>query len=268
MTTTTRSSPGLLRSLPLLVPGLLLLVAIALIPVSAGGDSLYRVTTPQFTVMKPDCAEDGTVVTCAMPVGDKTLTVVIDVDRAQLNSGCTATYGSRPTACTRDRTLGNVFTPAVVLDGFTVSDEAAEAVRAGQPWWSGIGESGLTRGLFGVLVGMSLAAALVSWLLSKRPRAADPNGARTTVTTAAAVLVPFAGIVLLVPPDQVADKLPMLLLPCFALTLVLPWQLLVHRAISGKIGSRLGLTAAALVATAVYGSATLLVLSLATGLVD
>ncbi|WP_433262126.1 hypothetical protein ACQPZF_28635 [Actinosynnema sp. CS-041913] len=269
MTTITRSGPGLLRSLPLSVPGFLLLVAIALMPVSADRDSLYRVTTPQFTVMKPDCATDGTVLTCAVPVGGKALTVVLDNDRSQLNSGCTATYDSRPTACSRDRTLGDILTPAVILNGFTVPEEAAEAVRAGQPWWSGVGEGALTRTLFWLLVGMSLVAAAASWFLSGRPREANPNSARMAVVTfAAGALVPFASLVLLTPLDQVAEKLPMAMLPCFTLTLVLPWQLLVDRGISGRTGARLGLSASALVATAVYGSATLLMMALATGLVD
>ncbi|MEV0675671.1 hypothetical protein AB0I60_04015 [Actinosynnema sp. NPDC050436] len=272
MTTITRSSQGLLRSLPLFVPLFLLLVAALLIPVSPGGDGIYRVTAADFTVVKPDCVKDGETTKCVIPVGDRVLTVSMKTDLQHLNSPCTATFDGKPASCTRDHGVGRPTTPAARVSGFSVTEQEAAQVRDAQPWWNGIGERSITVFLFWVLVALCAAVAVASWVLSGTARAANPRRAlMTSYTLAAAALLPVASNFMLAPVDRALTMMGALLMPHLSLAPILVmvlWQMLVGRELTGKVGQRLSLALTALVVTAVYGFSMLLWSAFATGLVD
>ncbi|CCH33296.1 hypothetical protein ABZ816_18775 [Actinosynnema sp. NPDC047251] len=272
MTTITRSTPGVLRSLPLSVPLFLLFVTALLIPLTPGVDSVYRVVAPQFTVLKPPCAKDGDTIKCVIPVGDRVLTVSVKPGLPNLNSGCEATFAGERVSCSRDFGVTDASTPAVRVAGFALSEEEAAAVRDVQPWWTGADERSVTTFLFWALAGLCLAAAVGTWLLSATPREADPRRALMTSAMAVAVVVqPVASSFMLVPFDQALQRMGFLLLPPLSLApilLMVLWQMLVGREITGKVGQRISLSSTALAVTAVYGFSVLLWSAFATGLVD
>ncbi|WP_433262124.1 hypothetical protein ACQPZF_28630 [Actinosynnema sp. CS-041913] len=270
MTTITRTRPGPLRWLPLFVPGTLLLVSVLLAPVAPTATSVYRIHTDRFTVTHPDCDLNGTVATCAVPIDGKTLAVTVDTDRARMNVDCTATYGSESTTCAR-RFGNSPYAPEVAV-GLSVPEEAARAVRDSLPWWSELTEGTITLALLCLMIALSLGMAVASWFLSRRPRGPTLRPALMTgFMCVAVVVVPLVSMLVLLPLNRVADTLPLLLMPHLGLApmlVIVLWQMVVGREITGKVGQRLSLSVTALVVTAVYVTVNLFWIGMSSGLLD
>ncbi len=269
MTTITRSAPGPLRSLPLFLPGMLLLIAVLLVPLAPSGSGVYRITANQFAVNYPDCTDDGTVRFCTVPVGGRTLTVSLPAEDAR-GRDCTATYAMESLSCRYDYSYGAFVN--VVSVGLTVPDETARAVADSRPWWTRIDRGTITLTLLCLLVALALGAAVATWFLSGRPRETSPRLARTTGIMCATVsTLPLVDSLLLLPSERLPDMLLAALSPHMSLAPILVmvlWQMLVGREITGRIGQRLSLTATAFVVALVYSASTLMWVGMAAGLLD
>lgn len=131
MTAGTRLGVGPLRWLPQVVPGFLLLIPVLLVPVAPAraADGLYRVDTPEFSVVDGfDCAADGVLTTCVVPVAGRPLTVEVGVHPH--HTACFANYDGRRLTCARVAQHGPA-SPWVRVGSLGVP--ASEAPHA--PWW-------------------------------------------------------------------------------------------------------------------------------------
>ncbi|MBW4721313.1 hypothetical protein [Saccharothrix obliqua] len=267
MTTTNRHNADPLRSLPLLVAGFAVVVAVVLAFLAPDDGTVYRVTTGQFTAYGPHCEAEGTITRCTVPVGQRTLVVSTDVGPAGDEAGCTAAFAGQPVACTRDRALNNVFTHALRVSGLSVPEEDAREVRAAQPWWAGVDDKGVTFGLLWLVFGASAGAAGATWLLSRKRLAPERDRrARLAFVAVAAVLPVVAACALLNPASYTGFLGPAVVLAPAVLSL-LGWQWLLGGGITGRLRQRVGLTAVAFGVTAAYSTGTVMWLSFMTGLV-
>ncbi|XVS67539.1 hypothetical protein ACQPYE_16245 [Actinosynnema sp. CA-299493] len=270
-----RTTAGPLRYLPLLVPGLLFLVALAIAPVSPARatDGLYKITTAQFSISHHDidCVKDaGRVATCTTTVDGKVLGVRLDTAPTRVLS-CTATYDSRDTACTRSFDYGPG-SHRVHLESLVVPETAAADIRAEYPWWSWLFDGPWFLFALGLLAATTIAAGVLAWTWSREPRPAVKHRATRTVVTFIVYWTFYFPVTLVVAPwDPASLSYHVLLIPhsvLFPALLALGWQLAVSGKITGATRQRVGLAAASAVTTLVCGSMMVLLLAMASGMPD
>ncbi|MEU4446080.1 hypothetical protein, partial [Actinosynnema sp. NPDC023926] len=270
-----RTTAGPLRYLPLLVPGLLFLVALAIAPVSPAKatDGLYKITTTQFSISHHDidCVKDAEqVATCTTTVDGKVLDVRLDTTPVTELS-CTATYDSLDTACTRAFDYGPG-SHRVHLDSLVVPEPAAQEIRDAYPWWSWLFDGPWFLFALGLLAAMTIAAGALAWVWSRHPRPAARHRVLRTLVTFVVYWTFYLPVTLVVAPWE-ATKLTyhLLLIPhsvLFPALLALVWQLAVGGKVTGATGQRIGLTAASAITTLVCGSMMMLLLAVTTGMPD
>ncbi|WP_367127485.1 hypothetical protein [Saccharothrix sp. HUAS TT1] len=277
MTTTViqRGTAGPLRYLPLLVPALLFLVALAVAPVSPARatDGLYKITTTQFAVSHHDieCARDtDQVATCTTTVDGKALDVRLDTTPGAALS-CTATYDGQGTPCTRTFDYGPG-SHRVHLASLTVLEAAAEEVRDEYPWWSWVFDGPWFLFALGLVAVVVVVAGFLAWRWSREPR---PAAGRRVVRALATFVVywTFSFPVTLVVAPWGSGRLNyhFLLIPHSVLlpaVLALVWQLVVNGRITGRTGQRIGLTATASATTLLCAPMMLLMLAVTSGMPD
>ncbi len=277
MTTTVipRDTAGPLRYLPLLVPALLFLVALAIAPVSPARatDGLYKITTTQFSISHHDidCVKDPQqVATCTTPVDGKVLRVRLDTTRGAPLS-CSATYDGQDIPCTRTFDYGPG-SHRVHLASLTVPDPVAQEIRGAYPWWSWIFDGPWFLFALGLVVAMTVAAGVLAWIWSREPRPVARHRVLRTALTFVVFWTFFFPVSLLVAPwDGTKLSYHVLLLPHSVLlpaVLALVWQLAVSGKITGETSQRVGLTAASAVTTLVCTPMMMLLLAMTSGMPD
>ncbi|MBB5801903.1 hypothetical protein F4560_001671 [Saccharothrix ecbatanensis] len=279
MTTTVspRSTAGPLRYLPLLVPGLLFLIALAIAPVSPARatDGLYKITTTQFSISHHDidCVKDAKLVaTCTTPVDGKALSVRLDTSPV-MELTCTATYDARDIACTRSFDYGPG-SHRVHLESLVVSEPTAEDIRGEYPWWSWLFDGPWLLFALGLIAAMTITAGVLTWIWSREPRPAARHRTVRTLVTFVVYWTFFLPVTLVVAPwewERLGMSFYALLIPHSVLlpaVLALVWQLVVSRKLTGETGQRIGLTAAGVLTTLVCSPMLILMLSLTSGMPD
>jgi hypothetical protein len=268
LTTSTRLGVGLLRWLPQAVPVLLLLFAVLLVPIAPGRatDGLYRVDTPEFSVVDGfDCAVTGGLTTCAVPVAGRPLTV--EVEAGPHFTACAANYDGRRLTCARVTEYGPA-SPWVRVGSLGVP--ASEAPHA--PWWRDVLDFRWERLMLAAALVLALLAGLAAFLLYRAPRLEDGDRFRRTVITGVSswVLAVVSGL-LVTAGDQdnfgilslfvtVAVVVPAGLMAC--------WQHVAAGPAAGRLRERIGQAALAFLATLLLSGVQLLWLGLAAGLPD
>ena len=277
MTTTVipRRTAGPLRYLPLLVPGLLFLLALAIAPVSPARatDGLYKITTTQFSISHHDidCVRDADrVATCTTPVDGKVLSVELDTVPVGMLT-CTATYDARDIGCTRSFDYGPG-SHRVHLESLVVPEPVAEDIRGQYPWWSWLFDGPWFLFALALVAAMAIAAGVLTWIWSREPRPAARHRAVRTLVTFVVYWTFSLPVTLLVAPwDGKGVSYHMLLIPHSVLlpaALALVWQLVVSAKITGRTDQRIGLTAAGVLTTLVCAPMLMLVLALMSGMPD
>ncbi|RKT54735.1 hypothetical protein [Saccharothrix australiensis] len=277
MTTTVLppGTAGRLRSLPLLVPGFLFLVALAIAPVSPARatDGLYKITTTQFSISHHDidCVRDREqVATCTTQVAGATLRVRLDTTPGAALS-CTATYDGQDIACKRTFDYGPG-SHRVHLSSLTVPEPDAAAIRGAYPWWSAVFDGAWFAVALGLVAAVAVAAGVLAWSWSGTPRPAAPRRALRAALTFLVYWTFCIPVTLAVAPwDGTALSFHILLIPHSVLlpaVLAMVWQLVLNQPLTGATGQRIGLTAASVLTTLVCTPMMLLLLTLASGMPD
>jgi hypothetical protein len=265
LATSTRLGVGSPRWLPQAVPAVLFLLAVLLVPVapSRSTDTLYRVDTPEFSVVDGfDCAVRDVLATCTVPVAGRPLTVEFEA-RSHFGT-CAATYDGRPLSCSRVGQYGPA-SPWVQVGSLGVSASPA-------PWWRDALDLWWERLLPLVALALALVAALAAFLLYRGPRLEDDHRLRRTVITGLSCWgLAIAGNLLVTGRDAV-NVGPTTLFVTVALVLpvamVAGWQHIAAGPTSGRLRERFGQAAVAFLSTAALAAVQLLSLGLAAGLAD
>ena len=268
MTTSTRLGVGPLRWLPQVVPGLLLSIAVVLVPVAPARatDGLYRVDTPEFSVVDGfTCAADDAGTTCTVSVAGRPLTV--EVDAGPRFTACAASYDGRLLGCSRVTQYGPA-SPWVQVGSLGVP--ASEAPHA--PWWRDVLDFRWERLMLVTALVLALLAALASFLLYRAPRLEDDDRLRRTVITGVSslVLAVVSGLVVTAGNQDTIGVLSLFV----SVAVVVPaglmacWQHVAAGPTVGRLRERIGQAAIAFLATLLLSAVQLLWLGLAAGLPD
>ncbi|MEU4447580.1 hypothetical protein AB0K14_14505 [Actinosynnema sp. NPDC050801] len=268
MTTRTRLGVGHLRWLPQAVPGFLLLIAVLLVPVTPveATDGMYRVDTPEFSVVDGfDCAADGVLTTCTVPVAGRPLTV--EVETTPPLAACAADYDGRRLTCAQVRRYGPA-SPWVRVGSLGIP--ASEAPHA--PWWRDALDLWWERLVLGATLLLALLAGLAAFLLYRGPRLEDDDRLRRTMITGLSswVLAIVSCALVTARADDDFGAMPVFV----TVAVVVPagmmacWQYVAAGPTGGRLRERFGHAVIAFVATLLLGAVQLLWLGLAVGLLD
>ncbi|MFT7836077.1 hypothetical protein Q5530_07980 [Saccharothrix sp. BKS2] len=263
MTTAIRLSAGPARLLPPVLPALLLLLAVVLAPVAPAkaSNGLYRVDTPEFSVVEGfECAPSGH--SCSVVVAGRVLTV-----RAELLSPCSAEYDGRSVSCRPVSQYGPA-EPWVEVGSLGVSPDQAPRT----PLWRDAIDRWWTIWWLGGALGLGLLMALATAVLYRGPRLPDEHqSVRTLVTGVVCWLVPAAATLIVEPAGRESMVGVVLVAPHFVLlpaALMAVWQHLAGGPQSGRLRGRLGQAAMAAVATTLYFGGGVIGFAMAAGLPD